>query len=69
MSEIKPTTPTEHLIVELTSKMTRYEMALQGCLMTARNGLLDEDESPALYLRFIEHDVMEALYGGKEMEE
>lgn len=68
MNAIKPTTPTEHLIVELASKMARYEMALQGCLAAARNGAIDDDQIVRVHLRYIEKEAEEALNNGEALQ-
>lgn len=58
-------TPTEQLIVELATKMTRYEIALQGCLIAARNGIADDDQFAKVHLRYIEKEADVALQNGK----
>lgn len=58
---MKPTTPTELLIAELASKMARYEIALQSCLIVARNGAIDDDQFAKVHLRYIEKEAEKAL--------
>lgn len=60
---MKPTTPTEHHIIELSAKMARYEIALQSCLITARNGAVDDDQFAKAHLKYIEKEAEKALNG------